>query len=302
VGILELLFSTSPTYEKILYIDIDIHHGDGVEEAFANSERVFTVSLHHLSKGFYPGTGNFDPNVIKRNNEKGNISDPKSKSNHSNRGLNLSSSLNIPFHEGLKDADFIYVFEAILPSIFKRIQPSIVIVQCGVDGLACDPFTKWSLTNRAFVRCISKIFENCNQPNVVNTESQIDNTKQIIPVILLGGGGYNNTAVSRTWTLMTAVAVGVKIPLTIPDHVDIMHYRPDFALLTKELSIIANLNTSAYLTSVISYARLFLSTLITDDLALANKDKVPFADLYDGDDESPDEIRDDYRIHHLSEM
>jgi acetoin utilization deacetylase AcuC-like enzyme len=55
-----LRLQASPAYPRVLYLDLDLHHGDGVEKAFSGSRSVFTLSFHHLARGFFPGTGFMD--------------------------------------------------------------------------------------------------------------------------------------------------------------------------------------------------------------------------------------------------
>lgn len=102
LAILELL----KTYQRVLYIDIDIHHGDGVEEAFYLTDRVMTCSFHKF-KDFFPGTGHID--------DKG---EDKGK-NH---------SVNFPFAEGMDDESYIRVFKPVIDKIVDKFRPEAIVL------------------------------------------------------------------------------------------------------------------------------------------------------------------------------
>lgn len=115
---------------RILYVDIDAHHGDGVEDAFRDDPRVFTLSLHEA--GRWPRTG----------------AEEDTAGGH---------AANLPVPEGFHDAEFDAVLhEAILP-IATAFRPQAIMLQCGADALAEDPLSRLSLTNaahRAAVRAL----------------------------------------------------------------------------------------------------------------------------------------------------
>jgi hypothetical protein len=110
----------------------------------------------------------------------------------------------------------------------------------------------------------------------------------MIPIILLGGGGYSNTGVARTWTLLTALALGVRIPFSIPDNPNFIDYRPDYSILTKEVPSITNRNSANHLSLLISQARLYLSFLRESNGSKPIAKRVPYEEWYDGEDESED--------------
>lgn len=107
---------------RILYVDMDAHHGDGVQDAFHDEPRVFTLSLHEA--GRWPATG----------------------TEHDTAG---GHAANLPVPEGFHDAEFDAVLhEAILP-IAAAFRPQAIMLQCGSDALAEDPLSRLSLTNTA---------------------------------------------------------------------------------------------------------------------------------------------------------
>ncbi|KAG5727461.1 Histone deacetylase Rpd3 [Termitomyces sp. T112] len=166
LGILELL----RTYPRVLYIDIDCHHGDGVEEAFYTTDRVMTCSFHKFGE-YFPGTGTQD--------DRG-------------RGKGKGYAINVPLKDGITDQSFQSVFEPIITKILEVFQPSVVVLQCGADSLAGDKLGCFNITMRGHAHCVQFL------------------RKQNIPLILLGGGGYTVKNVARTWTYETACALGIE--------------------------------------------------------------------------------------------
>lgn len=100
----------------MLYIDIDIHHGDGVEEAFYLTDRVMTCSFHKY-KDYFPGTGHLD-----------DIGSQNGKYH----------AVNFPLSEGLDDDSFVYIFKPVLTNIMETFRPEAVVLQCGADSLSGD--------------------------------------------------------------------------------------------------------------------------------------------------------------------
>jgi len=101
-------------HDRVLYIDIDIHHGDGVQDAFYLSDRVMTVSLHKYGNGFFPGTGDMT--------EVG-------------KGLGKYFSLNVPLRDGIEDSQYIGLFKPIIDAVIQKFRPEAVVLQCGADSL-----------------------------------------------------------------------------------------------------------------------------------------------------------------------
>lgn len=115
---------------KVLYIDIDIHHGDGVQDAFYLSDRVMTVSFHKYGEGFFPGTGG--TNEIGAG--QGNIS-----LKTSSYLLGKKFSLNVPLKDGIEDQQYAYLFEPIIQAVVDKFRPSVIVLQCGADSLRGNP-------------------------------------------------------------------------------------------------------------------------------------------------------------------
>ncbi|KAK9462898.1 uncharacterized protein V1516DRAFT_700448 [Lipomyces oligophaga] len=156
------------SFDKVMYIDFDLHHGDGVEQAFAYSNRVLTASLHRFDRGFFPGTGN--------------IKDI-------GKGKGRGYSFNIGLRPGLSDRSLKKIVSDILHPAFTQFQPNVLVIQCGADGLARDRMHEWNLTVQGYSLVVSDI---------------VSTWASKIPVLLLGGGGYNSTDSARLWTSILA--------------------------------------------------------------------------------------------------
>ncbi|KAK7489028.1 hypothetical protein BaRGS_00019689 [Batillaria attramentaria] len=113
IAILELL----KYHPRVLYIDIDIHHGDGVQEAFYLTDRVMTVSFHKHGNYFFPGTGD----MYEIGADSGRY-----------------YSVNVPLKEGIDDETYMSVFKPVIQSVMEYYQPTCVVLQCGADSLGSD--------------------------------------------------------------------------------------------------------------------------------------------------------------------
>ena len=120
--ILELL----KKHPRVLYIDIDIHHGDGVEEAFYTSNRVMTCSFHKYGD-YFPGTGD--------------VSDL-------GYGKGKGYAINFPLHDGMDDESFVSIFRPVISGIMENFKPGAVCLQCGADSLAGDRLGVFNLSLR----------------------------------------------------------------------------------------------------------------------------------------------------------
>lgn len=189
LAILELL----RYHPRVLYIDIDVHHGDGVEEAFYLTDRVMTVSFHRHGDGFFPNTGA--------------LSD-------TGEGKGRNHSLNFPLKDGIDDASYREIFKTVIGSVMASYKPGAIVLQCGADSLAGDKLGPFNLTLRGhgFAVEFCKSFA--------------------VPLLLLGGGGYTIENVARCWTYETAIALGQATHLDeyLPYNKFIEHWTPDYKL------------------------------------------------------------------------
>ncbi|KTW29717.1 hypothetical protein T552_00924 [Pneumocystis carinii B80] len=209
-------------YKRIMYLDLDLHAGDGVESAFLHSKNVLTLSLHRYDPGFFPGTGSLD--LI-------------------GKGKGKYYALNVPLKKGLTDENFSLLFEHIIQPAFIKFNPDAIVIQCGCDGLFEDTYKEWNLTSQAYVFCLQ---------NILKWEKKL---------LILGGGGYKNTIVSRCYALLTSIILGVKIQNDIPEHLFFDHYTPDFELLLNK-GHIENENTHDYIEYTINTLKLYINNII----------------------------------------
>ncbi len=186
LGILELL----KHHQRVLYIDIDIHHGDGVEEAFYNSNRVMTLSLHKFGE-YFPGTGDWRDTGF---------------------GKGEGYSVNGPLRDGMDDESYRYVFRPVLDRIMTRFQPTAVLLQCGADSLAGDRLGCFNLSLRGHGDCVAAVKE------------------YGVPILCVGGGGYTMRNVARCWAYETSVLLGQEIPDELPYNEFFEYYGPDYRL------------------------------------------------------------------------
>jgi acetoin utilization protein AcuC len=162
---------------RVAYIDIDAHHGDGVQEAFYETDQVLTISLHETGNALFPGTG-FETDL--------------------GRGKGEGYSINIPMPPGSDDELLLFAFSEIVPPLIRKFGPDIVVTQLGVDSFRNDPLAHLNGTTNGFCEMVSAIRDFSR------------------PWVALGGGGYDVAGVARAWTLAWAVMNGVDIADDIP--------------------------------------------------------------------------------------
>jgi acetoin utilization protein AcuC len=174
IGILKLLNMG----KRVAYIDIDAHHGDGVQAAFYQTNQVLTISLHESGYSLFPGTG-FEYEI--------------------GEGEGEGYSVNLPFHPYTDDEVYFWAFEEIVPPLIHTFQPDIVVTQLGVDSFCDDPLTNLHLTIHGYEKIIRQI-------------------KELAPRwVALGGGGYDVSNVARAWTLAWAVMNGFELSDQLPE-------------------------------------------------------------------------------------
>jgi acetoin utilization protein AcuC len=162
---------------RVVYLDVDVHHGDGVEAAFYNTDRVLTVSLHQHGHTLFPGTGF-----------------PEDMGQGPGRGY----AVNVPLAPGTDDDLYIWVFMELVPPLVHAFDPDILVTQLGVDTLATDPLGGLNLTTTGFSKIVREI------------------KSWGLRWVALGGGGYNIMNVARAWTQSWAIMKGVEIPDRLP--------------------------------------------------------------------------------------
>ncbi|GAB3802038.1 acetoin utilization protein AcuC [Micromonospora zhanjiangensis] len=161
--------------ERVAYVDVDVHHGDGVQQVFYDDPRVLTVSLHETPLALFPGTGFPD--------ETGG---PGAE----------GSAVNLPLPPGTGDAGWLRAFHATVPSLIRAFRPQILVSQCGADAHRLDPLADLRLSvdcQRAGYLALRALADEVCDGRWVAT----------------GGGGYALVeVVPRAWTHLLAVATG----------------------------------------------------------------------------------------------
>jgi acetoin utilization protein AcuC len=169
--------------ERIGYVDIDVHHGDGVQAAFYNDPRVLTISLHEHPATLFPGTG--------RPSETGG---PDAE----------GSAVNVALPPGTRDAGWLRAFHAVVPPLLRSFRPQLLVSQHGCDTHWLDPLANLELTidgQRAAHAAIHRLAHELTDGRW----------------LLTGGGGYELVqVVPRTWTHLLAEAAGQPVDPAAP--------------------------------------------------------------------------------------
>jgi len=198
-------------HSRVLYIDIDIHHGDGVEEAFYTTDRVMTVSFHKYGQHFFPGTGDMDEIGI---------------------GAGKYTSVNVPLKDGIDDEGYMALFKPIMRKIMQVYDPAVVVLQCGADSLGCDRLGCFNLS----IQCHGQAVEFMKTFNK--------------PTMVLGGGGYTIRNVARCWTHETAILVGEELSPDLPYNEYFQYFGPDFKLHPNTKTRVENMNKPEYIRAI----------------------------------------------------
>jgi acetoin utilization protein AcuC len=169
--------------ERVAYVDVDVHHGDGVQAVFYDDPRVLTISLHESPRTLFPGTGFADE-----------IGGPHAP----------HSAINIPLPAGTGDDGWHQAFDAIVPGALREFRPQVLFSQCGADAHLLDPLADLRLTvdgqRASYLKMRDLAEELCDGRWVVS-----------------GGGGYALVeAVPRAWTHLLAIVTGEPLDPALP--------------------------------------------------------------------------------------
>lgn len=166
---------------RIAYIDIDCHHGDGVQMSHYDSDQVLTISIHESGQWLFPGTGYVQE--IGTSDGKG-------------------YSVNIPLAPYTQDNEWHAAFDGVIPPLVRAFKPDVLFTQLGIDTHFQDPLTHLSLTTQGFDLAVKKL-------GVLAVE--------IGKWVAVGGGGYDLSAVSRSWTMALASMANFNLPNDVPN-------------------------------------------------------------------------------------
>ena len=152
---------------RVLYLDIDAHHGDMVQEAFYEEDRVLKISFHESPETLFPHRSGF--------------------LEETGKGLGEGLNVNVPLPAGTGDEAFSWAFEQVVPPLTEAFRPEVVVAVLGADALASDPMSNLKLTTEGYCGAIRWI-------------------RKLSPrTLALGCGGYVLEDIARAWTLAWAI-------------------------------------------------------------------------------------------------
>ena len=164
---------------RVMYLDLDVHQGDGVEAAFESDDRVLTVSLHESTRALFPG--------------------PKGgHAENAGRGAGTGYAVNVPLAPYTRDGVWLWAFEQIVPPLYGAFRPDLLLVQLGADGYFDDPLAHLLLTEDAYRTAAARVRELTGGR-----------------VAAVGGGGYDVEATPRIWASEFAALVGLELDLPV---------------------------------------------------------------------------------------
>jgi len=154
---------------RVLFLDIDVHHSDGVQHAFYARQDVMVISMHESGETLFPGTG---------------------FANEIGEGAGRGYTVNVPLPVGTSDAAYERAFREAVWPLVGAYDPDVIMVELGMDGLAGDPLAHLHLTNNAHADILKKL---------------VGAGK---PILATGGGGYHVGHAVRGWALCWSVLCG----------------------------------------------------------------------------------------------
>ena len=163
---------------RVAYVDIDCHHGDGVQYAFYDTDRVLTISLHETGQFLFPGTG---------------------YAQETGTGRGRGYSVNVPLYPYTGDETYYWVFEQVVLPLLEAFRPDVLVTQLGIDSHYLDPITHLALTTQGFGKIVAEF------------------SGKAPKWLALGGGGYDLQAVARSWTLAYGVMSEQNLDDAIPE-------------------------------------------------------------------------------------
>jgi acetoin utilization protein AcuC len=169
---------------RVAYIDLDAHHGDGVQGLFYDDPRVLTLSLHESGRYIFPGSGH---------------------TYEIGEGAGRGLSVNAPLEPFTEDDSFLEVFESVVPAALEMFRPDLIVLQAGADMHHHDPLADMALTlegmKKSYLRVSELAREYCGGR-----------------LVATGGGGYDAyRTVPRAWAQLVAVLAGRELPERLPD-------------------------------------------------------------------------------------
>lgn len=174
-------------FDRVVYIDIDVHHGDGVQWIWYDDPSVLTISIHESGRTLFPGTGFVEETGAE------------------------FSSLNIPLAARTTGDVWLDAFEQIVPAAVERFQPGAVVLQLGTDVHHLDPLGHLRCLQQHWLAAVSRV------------------KSWGLPIVAVGGGGYNLTTVPRMWTSAVLTLMGIEYDDWIPEDLASQWNMPTFS-------------------------------------------------------------------------
>ena len=169
--------------ERIAYVDVDTHHGDGVQHFFYDDPRVLTISLHESGRYLFPGTGFCD---------------------EIGAGDARGTSLNVPLPPATSGDAYVEAFEAVVPPALDAFRPQVLVTQLGCDTHVTDPLAHLALTTDDYATIGKRLHE-------------LAHSSAGGRWVATGGGGYQiGNVVPRAWTIYFAELTGQELPHEVP--------------------------------------------------------------------------------------
>ena len=167
---------------RVAYVDVDVHHGDGVQFLHYNDPSVLTISLHESGRYLFPGSGGIE--------EMG-------------EGAGRGLSLNVPLAPYTESKSYLEAFERVVPHALAHFGPDVIVAQCGADAHFKDPLADLLLSSKTYETLFRRFLE---------LAAEHTNDRLLCTL----GGGYHLDAVSRIWTLLALVLQEFDVPESIP--------------------------------------------------------------------------------------
>ena len=170
---------------KVVYVDIDAHHGDGVQWMFYDDPNVLTVSLHESGRYLFPGTGT----IYERGSRAG-----------------FGYAVNVPLEPFTEDCSFVEVFDKVVPKVIAQFKPDIIVSQHGCDSHEFDPLAHLSFTTESFAHAAKSLHSLAHKHCSGRW-------------LAAGGGGYDFwRVVPRVWSALWAEMLEESVPERVPQH------------------------------------------------------------------------------------
>jgi len=169
--------------ERILYLDVDAHHGDGVMYGFYSDPGVLDIDFHEDGRHLFPGTGS---------------------THEVGEGKAVGLKINVPLSPFADDETYLELFKKIVPPVVSKYRPQMLLLQCGADSHANDLLAHLQITTRTYREVVQAVHSMAHE--VADGH-----------MVVFGGGGYNVANVARTWTAAACILANYQSPETTPN-------------------------------------------------------------------------------------